>query len=242
MQIAASAVLSRFCISSIRKSAPGLCLLGDLSDLDDQLAEVLFGVAGVGDPGGGLDVELELHRAGDGDAECLHHAEGAVDAILDPVLAAHLAQQPCGHAGEGDAEVWLGADLLHVGGRPARLAGEDVELEQQDCLTDAAQAGVDQAAFVAAAALPFDQRLHVLQVGVAAGEDTRLAACAGGVGVVAFVHQGRFCHFLRSEIGCLENRREARRRRARTFLNDPLESARECSAGRAQLAGRVAAR
>jgi hypothetical protein len=65
--------------------------LGDFADLDQQFAEVLLGVAGVGDAGGGLDVELELDRAGDGDAERLDDAERALDTVLDPVLAAHLA-------------------------------------------------------------------------------------------------------------------------------------------------------
>jgi len=89
---------------------------------------------------------------------------------------------------EGEAEVGLGADLLHVGRRPAGLAGEYVELHQQHGLADAAQAGVDEAALVAAAAEALDQRLHVLEVGVAAGEDGRLAAGSWRVGVLALVH------------------------------------------------------
>ena len=69
--------------------------------------------------------------------------------------------------GEGDAEVGLRADLLHVGRRPAGLGREHVELHQQHRLADAAQAGVDQAALVAADAEALDQRLEVLEVTVA---------------------------------------------------------------------------
>ena len=65
--------------------------LRDLADLDEQLTEVLLGIAGIGDARGGLDVELELDRAGHGDAERLDDAERALDAVLDAVLAAHLA-------------------------------------------------------------------------------------------------------------------------------------------------------
>ena len=146
------------------------------------------GSPGVGDAGGGLDVELDLHAARHGEAERLDHPEGAVDAVLDPVLAAHLAQQPGGHAGEGDPEVGLRADLLDVGGRPARLACEHVELHQQDRLADPAQPRVDEAALIAAAAEPLDQRLEVLEVAVAAGECRRLSTGTRGVRVLALVH------------------------------------------------------
>lgn len=43
--------------------------------------------------------------------------------LLDAMLAAHLAEQPCRHARERDAEVEPRADLLDVGRGPARLAG-----------------------------------------------------------------------------------------------------------------------
>jgi len=66
--------------------------LRDLADLEQQLAQVLLGVAGVGDARGGLDVELELDRARDGDAERLDDPEGTLDAVPEPVRAAHLAQ------------------------------------------------------------------------------------------------------------------------------------------------------
>jgi hypothetical protein len=112
-----------------------------------------------------------------------------LDATLDPVLAAHLAQKPRRHAREGDAEVRLRADLLHVGRRPASLAREHVELQQQHRLADPAQARVDKAALIAAAAQPLDQRLHVLQVRVATGEDRRLPPGARRVRVVAFVQR-----------------------------------------------------
>ena len=122
---------------------------------------------------------------------------------LTPVLAAHLAQEPGGHAREGEPEVGLRADLLHVGGRPAGLAREHVELHQQHGLADAAQARVDEAALVAAGAQALDQRLHVLEVGVAAGEDGRLAARSWRVRVLALVH---------SAIGFLTIRLEKLRR------------------------------
>jgi len=69
-----------------------LCVPGDVSDFDDQLGQVLLWIAGVSEAGSGLDVELELHRARHRDAERLDYAEGVVDAVLDPVLAADLAQ------------------------------------------------------------------------------------------------------------------------------------------------------
>ena len=64
MQIAASdgAVEIVHLVDQEQRARPRL--LGDLADLDDQLGQVLLGIAGVGDPGCGLDVELELHRAG----------------------------------------------------------------------------------------------------------------------------------------------------------------------------------
>src|SRR2546430_14389360 len=64
------------------------------------------------------------------------------------------------HASEGDPEVRLRTHLLHVGCRPAHLAREHIELHQQHRLADPAQAGVDEAALVAAAAQPLDQRLY----------------------------------------------------------------------------------
>jgi hypothetical protein len=57
---------------------------------------------------------------------------------------------------------------LDVSGRPPSLGSQDVELHQQDGLPDAAQAGVDEAAFVAAGLEPFDERLEGLDVLVAA--------------------------------------------------------------------------
>src|SRR6266702_123362 len=53
------------CASRRSETAPRLRALGNLADLHDQLAQVLLGVARVGDPGGSLDVELQLHGAGD---------------------------------------------------------------------------------------------------------------------------------------------------------------------------------
>jgi hypothetical protein len=95
------------------------------------------------------------------------------------VLAAHLAYAPGGYARECEPEVGLGADLVHIGGGPAGLAREHVELHQQHRLADAAQARVDEAALVATAAQALDQRLQVLEVGVAAGEDGRFAVRSG---------------------------------------------------------------
>ena len=154
-------------------------------------------------------------------------AECALDPTLDPVLAAHLAQQPGGHAREGEAEVRLGADLLHVGRRPAGLAREHVELHQQHRLADAAQARVDEAALVAACAQALDQRLHVLEVGVAAGEDGRLAASSWRVRVLALVQSlGGFLTIR------LEKLREEFGQRARAACSGPRRSgARRQAAG-----------
>ena len=161
---------------------------GDLADLAHKIGEVLLGIAGVGDPGGGFHIELQLHAGGHGNAERLHHAECAVDALLDAVLSAHLAQQPRRHPRERHSEVRLGSDLLDVGGRPARLGGEHVELHQQDRLAHAAQAGVDQAALIAAAGQPLGQRLEVLEVAVATGERRGLSSGAWRVGVLPLLH------------------------------------------------------
>ena len=179
MQIAASEAVSRLCISSIRNSAPAPWLGRPRRSLVIRSVRSCSGSPESAIAGGGLHVELELHAGGHRDAEGLDHAQCAVDAVLDPVLAAHLAQQPRGHPRERDAEVGLRADLLDVGGRPARLGREHVELHQQHRLADAAQARVDQAALVAAGAEPLDQRLEVLEVAVAAGEVRRLASGAG---------------------------------------------------------------
>jgi hypothetical protein len=93
--------------------------------------------------------------------------------VFDAVAAAHLAPQTGGHAGEGHAEVGLGADLLHVRRSPARLAGEHVELHQQYGLADASQARVNEAALVSSGAEALDQRLEAFQVQVAPGEVSR---------------------------------------------------------------------
>ncbi len=122
-----------------QKEGAGLGALGHLSDLPQQIGEVLFRVARVGHSGGRLHVELDLEAGGDGQAEGLDHTESPFDAVPDPVLAAHLAQQPGGHARERKPEVGLGANLLHVGRRPAGLAREHVELHQQHGLADAAE-------------------------------------------------------------------------------------------------------
>ena len=140
-------------------------------------------------PGGGLHVELQLHPRRHRDAERLDHPQRALDAVLDPVAAAHLAQKACRHARERDAEVRLGAHLLDVGGGPPGLAGEHVELHQQHGLADAAQPRVDQAALVAPGREALDQRLEVLELAVTAGEVRRLATGAGRVWVLALLQR-----------------------------------------------------
>ena len=155
-------------IDQKQRARPGR--LSDLADLADQVGEILLGVAGVGQPGRGLDVELERHRAGHGDAERLDDTERTLDAFLHAMATAHLTQQPRRHPSEGHAEVWLGAHLLDVGGRPPRLGGQHIELHQQHGLAHAPQPRVDQAALVATGGQALGQRLEVLQVAVAAGE------------------------------------------------------------------------
>ncbi len=139
MQIGASDGASRLCIIDQEQRA-GTGDPGDLTDLAYQVGEVLLGIARIGDPGSGLDVELELHAGGHRDAERLDHAQCAVDAVLDPVLAAHLAQQPYRHPRERDAKIRLRSHLLDVSGRPACLGGEHVELHQENRLAYSAQA------------------------------------------------------------------------------------------------------
>jgi hypothetical protein len=132
------------------KQGAGLGALRHLPELGEQLGQVLLGVAGVGHARVGLDVELDPDAGGNGDAERLHHAEGSLHPIPHSLCPAHLPEETAGHAGKGKPEVGLGTDLHHVGGGPARLAGHHVELHQQDGLPHAAQAAVDEAAFVAA--------------------------------------------------------------------------------------------
>ena len=62
MQIAASEAAVEVVHLVDQEQRAGAGGLGDLADLAHQVGEVLLGVAGVGDPGGGLHVELELHR------------------------------------------------------------------------------------------------------------------------------------------------------------------------------------
>jgi hypothetical protein len=163
--------------------------LRHLADLAHEVGEVLLGIAGVGQPGGGLDIELERDDpAGPGDAERLYHPERPFDALLDAVAAAHLAQQARRHPSEGHPEVGLRSDLLHVGGRPAGLGGEHVELHQEHRLADATQARVDHAALVAARGEALDQRLEVLELIVAASQRGWLSPGARGVGIVSLVH------------------------------------------------------
>lgn len=162
--------------------------LGHLPDLPQQVGQILFGIARVGHAGGGLDVQLDLEAGGDGQAERLDHPEGPLHPVPDPVLAAHLPQQPRRHAGEGDPEVGLGSDLGHVGGGPPGLAGQDVELHEQDGFSHPPQTRVDEAALVVAGGQALDEGLEVLQVLVPAGQGGRLAARPWGVGVVPLVH------------------------------------------------------
>jgi hypothetical protein len=55
-----------------------------LADLTHEIAEVLLWIARIGDPRGGLHVELELHASWNRDAERLDHAQRAVHSVLDP--------------------------------------------------------------------------------------------------------------------------------------------------------------
>lgn len=160
---------------------------GDLADLAHEVAEILLWVAGVGHAGGDLDIELELHACWHCDAEGLHHAQGAIDTVLDPVPSTHLAQQPRRHPRESDAEVGLGPNLLNVGRDPACLDGEHVQLHQQHGLAHSTQARVDEAAVIAAGGEPLDQRLEVSR---SPSRPARLGGLRPAPGVYGF---SRFC-------------------------------------------------
>lgn len=67
--------------------------LRDLTDLANEVGEVLLWIARVGDPGCRVDIELELHGSGHGDAEGFDDRERSPGALLDSVAPAHLSQQ-----------------------------------------------------------------------------------------------------------------------------------------------------
>ena len=157
---------------------------GDFPDFAEERGEVLFGIARIGHANGATPIEPRLQTPGPSSAEGLDHRQRALDALLGPVSATHVDQQPRRHAGEGFPEIGVGPDLLHVGRGPAGLRGQDVELHQKHGLPDAPQTGIDEAAVVRAGPEALDQGHEGLEVVISPGEGPRLAAGSGRVGVV----------------------------------------------------------
>ena len=160
----------------------------DLADLEEKRREIGIRVTAVRGPRRRLDLDAG-REPGRTEGEGLHDAERLPRPRTHPFLAAHRAQQPERQLGERCAEVGLRADLADVGGGPPLLAGEQVELEQQHRLADAAEAGEDQAAVGRPRAHTIEDEAELLELLVAAGEFERAAAGAGGVRVVSAVHK-----------------------------------------------------
>ena len=188
MQMAESDAASRFCISSIRNSAP-IWLAWATSPISRKSsARSCSGSPESATP----DAASTSSRSSTAPGRAMLKALTTESARSIRCLARcrrlmFISSRAAMRAKVARKSAFEPTSWTSVVAQPASLR-QDVELHEEHGLAHAAEPGVDEAALVGAGVEPLDQRLEALEVLVPPGQGAGLAPCSRRVGVVPLVH------------------------------------------------------